>query len=124
MTVLPDDTGHAGLCRVDDIPDPGARGPFLISLGGGQEKIFLIRRGQDVRAFVDRCPHAGVPLESEPDQFLDSWTGDILCSIHGARFSPESGHCFLGPCRGRSLYPVALTILNGIVFPAAPADSI
>lgn len=100
------DSTEITLCALADLPDPGAKGPFRV----GGTNIFVVRHGARVRAFVDSCPHAGAPLEMEPDQFLDLTRGYVLCSLHGAHFDPADGTCVLGPCRGRRLtaYPIRI----------------
>jgi len=38
-----------------------------------------------------------------------------MCGKHGALFELGTGQCLEGPCKGRSLTPVALTIIDGEV---------
>jgi len=103
------------LCTVSDIPDGGAKG-IDAAEGGVAEDLILLRRGSEVFAFVNRCPHQGTPLETFPDKFLDQ-TGEILiCSTHGARFRVRDGFCVDGPCEGASLEAIAIRIENGTVF--------
>lgn len=68
-----------------------------------------------LRGYVNRCPHRGHPLDFTPGHFLDA-TGDyVLCASHGALFSIADGHCVAGPCPGKSLEPVALSVVNGMI---------
>ncbi len=106
------------LCHLDDISDPGCKGPFTID---GQ-KIFLYRKGGRVWAWVDSCPHARAPLEMEADRFLDITGEYLLCSLHGAHFDPQTGECVLGPCRGRGLLAYPTIIHNGKVIRSHPTD--
>ena len=97
------------LCHFDEVPDGGAKG---VETGSGDERrdIILLRRGEKVFAYVNRCPHMGTPLETFPDKFLDQ-TGELLiCSTHGARFRVENGLCVGGPCKGASLESVRIRI--------------
>lgn len=107
------------LCPLAEIADPGARGPFPLTVDGRPEQVFVVRMNGRVTAFVDRCPHARAPLEMAPDQFLDLSCSEILCSMHGARFDPASGRCLLGPCRGRSLQRIEVAIRDGMVVAVA-----
>lgn len=100
------------LCRLDELPDPGARG-FSVQTRAGSLALFVVRDGKILRAYVNRCPHRGTPLDWQPDQFLDPETGDILCATHGARFGIEDGACLAGPCRGRGLDPVKVEVRDG-----------
>ena len=60
-------------------------------------------------AYVNRCPHAGTPLDLTRAGFLGEDGRHIVCSRHGAVFTPETGLCVEGPCPGASLerLPVA-----------------
>lgn len=53
--------------------------------------------------YANRCPHRGVALEWQPDEFLDTSASLIQCATHGALFLIESGECVAGPCEGKSL---------------------
>jgi nitrite reductase/ring-hydroxylating ferredoxin subunit len=101
---------NGALCRLDEIDDPGAKGFTLLP---EPREIFVVRRGGEVYAYINSCPHIGTPLEFRPDQFLTRDRTEILCSTHGARFEIATGRCIAGPCRGKSLAPVAVTVLEG-----------
>jgi len=66
-------------------------------------RVFAVRREGRVYAYQNRCPHRGVPLEWQPDQFLDASASLIQCATHGALFLIETGECVAGPCAGQSL---------------------
>jgi len=105
---------ETALCRLEDISDGGAKG---IETGDGENRrdIILLRRGNAVFAYENRCPHMGTPLETFPDKFLNL-TGELLiCSTHGARFRVHDGFCVSGPCAGAALRPVAVAVSGGIV---------
>ena len=95
------------LCAVQDLEDPGARG-FQAGSGDWPLELFLVRRGNVVWGYVNRCPHAGHQLNWLPDRFLTRDGSLILCASHGACFELHTGLCVGGPCPGRSLQPVAL----------------
>ena len=110
---MPEAIGTA-LCRIDEIPDGAARG-FTIGGGAGKLRIFAVRRGDAVHVYVNRCPHAGHPLNFKPHQFLSPDGSVILCTSHGAIFDLEAGSCIAGPCAGRGLQPLALRVEEGVV---------
>jgi nitrite reductase/ring-hydroxylating ferredoxin subunit len=100
------------LCRLDEIPDPGGKG-FTFGEGKTREEIFVLRKGGKVYGYVNRCPHAGVPLDWTPDRFLDHTNTLIMCATHGALFGIEDGLCVAGPCKGRSLAAIDVTVASG-----------
>ena len=102
------------LCPLHELGDPGARG---FTLGGGEWPLrgFVVRHGSTVRAYVNHCPHAGFPLNWQPDGFLAPEAPLILCAMHGALFEIESGLCVAGPCAGRSLRALPVRVTAGYV---------
>ncbi len=86
------------LCAPESLAEGQSRG-FLM----GGINLFAVRKDGHVYAYQNRCPHRGVPLEWQPDQFLDSSRSLIQCAIHGALFLIDSGECVTGPCEGESL---------------------
>lgn len=94
---------------VDLVADGKARN-FVLQLRAGRFHGFVVRRGDAVHGYVDRCPHAGLPLAQRLDDYL-SPAGDLIqCSWHGALFRIEDGACVGGPCAGARLatWPVEL----------------
>jgi nitrite reductase/ring-hydroxylating ferredoxin subunit len=90
------------LCAVDDIPDGGAR---EVQFGAGKNVfgVLLLRRGEQVWAYRNCCPHFSIPLNYEP-QLFHCFHGEILmCAHHTAMFRVEDGYCYDGPCQGARL---------------------
>ncbi len=109
------------VCRLTEIEPQGGRA-FTIGGGDWPLKGFVVRVGGEVRGYVNRCPHAGHPLNLLPQRFLTPDGALILCSSHGAVFEKSSGYCVAGPCAGRSLTPVALEVRWGFVLLADSVD--
>ena len=57
------------ICALTEIDNPGSRA-FKIGRGDWPLQGFLVRRGAEVHAYVNRCPHAGHPLNLRPHEFL------------------------------------------------------
>jgi len=93
------------LCHIDDITDPGAKG-FTLKQGRKERLLFLVKKDAQVYAYENHCPHAGINLEWQEDDFLDMEKNFIQCSVHGALFTIENGECAGGPCNGEGLTPV------------------
>jgi nitrite reductase/ring-hydroxylating ferredoxin subunit len=102
------------LCRLADVADPGARG-FTLEGPAGRHEVFVVRQGSRLYAYENSCPHIGTPLDFLPDQFLTRDRTQLLCGTHGARFEIATGLCVAGPCKGRSLRPVAVRVADGDV---------
>lgn len=102
------------LCRLEDIPDGTARG-FNWPRGDVTVKILVARRGAKVFGYRNACPHVGVPLEMNPDDFMSLDGRFLQCSTHGAQFRVEDGMCIIGPCIGRPLRSVPLAVADGNV---------
>ncbi|HEY9217137.1 MAG TPA: Rieske (2Fe-2S) protein [Phenylobacterium sp.] len=105
------------LCALEDLADPGSKGfrfrhERLLFAG------FVIRIGEEVRGYVDSCPHAGWPLSALPDRYLTRAPEQILCAGHAALFRPLDGVCISGPCMGESLTPWPVAVRDGQVFTA------
>lgn len=93
----------------DAIADGAARN-YVLQLRAGRFHGFVVRRGGAAWGYVDRCPHAGVPLAQRLDDYLTPEGDLIACSWHGALFRVEDGKCVGGPCVGARLtvWPVAV----------------
>ena len=57
-------------------------------------------------AYVNRCPHAGTPLDRRPSDFFTEDRRLLRCATHGAVFAPDTGVCVQGPCPGARLDPL------------------
>lgn len=109
------------ICRLTDIDDPGSRG-FTLGQGDWPLRGLVVRIGEQAWGYVNRCPHAGHPLNIGPHKFLTPGRELILCSSHGALFDRQTGFCIAGPCGGQSLQGVPLRIESGFVMLADEVD--
>ena len=104
------------ICAMSDIPSRKARGFSLVRVeADGSERpwpIIVVRWGKQVFGYVNKCPHHGANLDWERNQFLDPNGMRLMCGKHGALFELATGLCVDGPCKGRGLEPVALTVLD------------
>ncbi|MGL6159539.1 Rieske (2Fe-2S) protein [Microbulbifer sp.] len=98
------------LCRYDELTEGQSRG---FSVGPSSEQgvagignVFAVMKDGEVYAYRNHCPHQGINLDWQPDQFLDPEGALIQCASHGALFLIETGECIAGPCAGEALMPV------------------
>jgi len=50
-----------------------------------------------------------VGLDWQPNDFFDEDKKFIICSTHGALYSPKSGLCVAGPCKGQNLIKLSIS---------------
>ncbi|WP_316190151.1 Rieske (2Fe-2S) protein [Bradyrhizobium sp. SZCCHNS2096] len=104
------------ICSINDIPSRRAMGFNLMIVEEDGTKrpwpIVVVRWGKQVFGYVNQCPHDKVNLDWERNQFLDPNGLRILCGKHGSLFEIGTGTCVDGPCKGESLTPVALALLD------------
>ncbi len=105
----------AALIQLDRIAD-GGFADASADLDGDMEPLVLYRDGDQVRAWVNVCPHAGRQLDWAPGQFLKSKDGLLICAAHGASFELQEGTCVAGPCRGDALRTVDVEVRDGAVW--------
>jgi nitrite reductase/ring-hydroxylating ferredoxin subunit len=105
------------LAALDQLADGAARN-FVLQMRAGRFHGFVVRRGDAVHGYVDRCPHAGMPLAQALDQYLTEDGTLIQCSWHGALFQIEDGRCVAGPCPGQRLTPWPVAVIDGAIVTA------
>ncbi len=108
----------AVLCQLDDLIEGEATAvDTLLTLDGAapaMESLILLRRGAEVHAWLNICPHAGRRLDWAPGKFLVK-ERTLICAVHGASFDTGDGLCVAGPCRGERLRAVAVEVAQGEV---------
>ncbi len=110
------------LTRIEQIEDGGFAEAEAM-LDGDAESLILHRDGDDVRAWLNVCPHTGRRLDWAPGKFLKSKDGLLVCAVHGASFELQQGDCVAGPCRGDRLRAVAVVLRDGVVLLADRATA-
>jgi nitrite reductase/ring-hydroxylating ferredoxin subunit len=109
------------LCPANEIEEGAARG--FPAPAGRFTGLFAVRKGGELRVYVNSCPHIGLPLEPLPNRFLDTRKANIVCAAHGARFRIEDGVCISGPCIGQALEAVPCRVEGGmLVVPAGAGE--
>jgi nitrite reductase/ring-hydroxylating ferredoxin subunit len=116
--ILPAGTRFALL---EQIADGATRG---ITLGEGEWPLrgFLVRIGDTVHGYLNRCPHAGRQLNFLPDRFLTPDGELIQCLSHGALFEKATGLCIAGPCVDEALRRLPMEVVGGVVQLAQDLD--
>lgn len=105
------------LARVDDIPDGGA---CILSLESGSPPfgVILLRSGDTVCAYVNKCAHFGVPLASKVEHLYVKPHASFSCNVHYARYRWVDGMCEKGECEGEFLLRIPIVVVKGNVLVA------
>lgn len=109
----PADVAHCDAAQVLvdlDALDDGAIVETDALVDGVVESLILHRDGEQARAWLNVCPHAGRRLDWAPGKFLTSRDGLLVCAVHGASFELRAGECVAGPCRGEHLRAVPVEV--------------
>jgi nitrite reductase/ring-hydroxylating ferredoxin subunit len=108
------------ICSAKSIERGSAR-PFSLSriTENGDARPFpivIVRTDADeFVGYVNSCPHEGIWLNFGAGEFFNSDRSLLKCGRHGAQFEIITGACVDGPCKGKSLEPLALTVIDGEV---------
>ena len=102
------------LCNSDALLDSGDAVPFDVIYCGQTCLAFAIRYEGTVHAYLNRCAHVPMEMDYQPNRFFDMTGHWLICATHGAMYSPQTGMCRAGPCRG-GLIKIGLTEQSGVV---------
>ena len=91
------------ILKTDELQESTSKGIEL-----NNQHLFAVKKDGQLFVYINSCPHIGIPLEFQPDEFLDMEKRFIQCANHGALFEIETGDCIAGPCAGQCLDPSVL----------------
>jgi nitrite reductase/ring-hydroxylating ferredoxin subunit len=103
------------LCHTREIPEGKSKG-FTITINDRALELFVVHFRGEFYAYQNHCPHTGINLNWQADQFLDITEQRIQCSTHGALFRITDGHCEWGPCIGKHLRPLTIHEIDDQLF--------
>lgn len=109
-------------CAADTV-GPGQTVTFELRVGGRTVRGFLVNHDGGHHAYVNRCPHAGTPLDAWPNEFLTEDGRYLICATHGAVFAPDTGVCVEGPCPEARLEPLSVARRDGELVVTLTASS-
>lgn len=102
------ETNDVLICASDAVLEGGKGVRFPVTAFGDAATGFVVRKGGQAYAYLNRCAHVPIELDWAEGEFFESSGLYLMCSTHGAIYVPESGHCAGGPCKGGKLRPIAL----------------
>jgi nitrite reductase/ring-hydroxylating ferredoxin subunit len=108
------------ICAAESIAPGGAKAFSLSRVtetGEGRPfPIVIIRTAaDDYVGYVNTCPHEDLWLNIGTGEFFNPERTFLKCGRHGANFEIDTGLCVAGPCKGKSLEPIALAVIDGEV---------
>ncbi len=108
------------ICAADSIERSGAKAFSLSRVNeAGEARPFSIvvarTHAADYFGYVNACPHQGIWLNIGEGNFFTRDRAFLKCGRHGAVFEIDTGLCVDGPCKDKSLEPLALAIVDGDV---------
>lgn len=105
---MPDSTSESAIpiCASAEVEEGGKGIRFPVTAGGEDRTGFVIRYDGKVYGYLNRCAHVPIELDWNEGDFFESSGLYLMCSTHGALYTPETGMCAGGPCRGGRLRPI------------------
>jgi nitrite reductase/ring-hydroxylating ferredoxin subunit len=101
--------GDAVLGRLADFPD-GVATPTRCVVDGREVAVLVVRRGTELRAYLDLCPHQYLPLTWRGPRVLSGDGERLRCTNHGAEFAVADGRGLSGPGSACGLTAVPLRV--------------
>lgn len=103
------------ICHIDELSETSCK-VFKVKIDKNEKDAFLIYFNRHYYAYINSCPHTGVNLNWQDEQFFN-YEGDYLqCSLHGALFNPLNGKCLYGPCLGQNLETLDVVVEDNVVY--------
>ncbi len=68
----------------------------------GDKEVCLVRKGDEIFAFENICPHMGQRLHQGNTNYL----GEIVCPLHTYRFHMKTGIESSQPCKNLKLFRI------------------
>ena len=108
------------ICAAGSIELGGARAFSLSRIDASGEgrpfPIVIVRTlADDYFGYVNSCPHLGTWLNVGAGDFFTRDGAFLKCGRHGSMFEIDTGLCIEGDCKGQSLEPIALAVVDGEV---------
>lgn len=94
------------ICDSESLGEGGKGIRFPVTVGGDDLNAFVVRYGQEPRAYLNRCAHLPMELDWTEGEFFESSGLYLMCATHGALYEPDTGQCAGGPCRGGRLHAI------------------
>lgn len=105
------------ICDSAALTEGGTGVRFAVEHQGRREPAFVVRHGGKVHGYLNVCTHRPLELDYPEGEFFDHSGLYLVCSIHGATYKPDTGHCVMGPCTEEErLIPLQVEERDGKVY--------
>jgi len=100
------------VCREDELVAGVVRTAHLGHDEQGRPITALLLRDEQGAAVAYRnmCRHLPVPLDGGTGRFLSEDRAHLVCGTHGATYRLRDGYCIEGPCAGRMLHRLRVSL--------------
>jgi nitrite reductase/ring-hydroxylating ferredoxin subunit len=99
----------AVIARTSDLPEDGTLA-VTYSGKGRDFPILMVRRGEAFAAFLNACPHQGLPLTFRSEDVTTADGQRLMCSNHHAEFDLLTGEGVAGFGQGCALMRIPLSL--------------
>ncbi len=104
------------ICNSDVLQECDKGFRFNLPELGERVTGFAIRYQQKIYAYINQCAHVPVELDWNEGDFFNMSKDLLICATHGAQYTPNTGYCVIGPCKGKSLKPIEVAEREQQVF--------
>lgn len=104
------------ICESGALKEGGLGIRFEVVVGGQTLPAFAVRFKGKPRAYLNQCGHVPVELDWLEGAFFDADGAYLICSTHGAMYSPATGQCISGRCNGKGLTRLDVVEENERIF--------
>lgn len=103
------------ICASGALAESGRAVRFDIEYFGASAPAFVVRYRSKVYGYLNRCGHTPMELDWREGEVFDFEGRNLICSMHGAAYAPDSGRCLGGPCKGTPLVRLRVAERDGSV---------
>ncbi len=89
---------------------------FILKEAKADREGFLIKKNNKIFAYYNECPHLGIALDWDDNDFLSHDQNAFVCKNHSAYFNISTGECFAGVCVKTALKPLKVQLENNEIF--------
>ena len=103
------------VATVDEIP-VGSYKNFQLEQDGASQYGVLVNYKGEYHAYLNVCPHAGIPLDTMDKGIFNADGSYLICRKHWALFEPQTGVCVSGPCPIAPLSKLNVHEEDGVIY--------